>query len=164
MRTALAAKDSDKMLLHAGKETFAVEANIVAEVVEAERFFMLPFAASSPAYSKKKFIKGVITQRDEVIVVVDLNLLLNLYPAQSNEEFDEGPFRVAITKQDASCLGIYWGAKGLSFLWKEGLKNLEFKPSDENYITGVIDPSNKKLRLLDWQRILEETQKLLSCR
>jgi len=114
-------------------------------------------------YPMPGFIKGVITRRGDVIVVVDVGSLFGM-PSVRPSNQNEGTCKIAVLKKDASYLGIYAGAKGLSFLWKEELKNLEFKPLTENYIQGIIDPSGKKIRLLDWQRILEETQKLLSCR
>lgn len=160
--------DGDKLLIYIDDKIFAVEADAVAAVVETERFFMLPSSLgidfkSVPTLRKPEFIKGVITRRGDVIVVVDVGSLFGM-PSVRPSNQNEGTCKVAVLKKDASYLGIYAGAKGLSFLWKEELKNLEFKPLTENYIQGMIDPSGKKIRLLDWQRILEETQKLLSCR
>ena len=142
----------DKLLIYIDDKIFAVDADAVDAVVETERFFMLPMLQS-------KFIKGVITRRGDVVVVVDIGDLFGAPSVQG-----EGRYKVLVLKKDALCLGIYVGAKGLSFLWEEDLKNLEFKPLTENYIHGMIDPSGKKIRILDWQRILEETQRLVSSR
>ena len=142
----------DKLLIYIDDKIFAVDADAVDAVVETERFFMLPMLQS-------KFIKGVITRRGDVVVVVDIGDLFGAPSVQG-----EGRYKVLVLKKDALCLGIYCGSKGLSFLWEEDLKNLEFKPLTENYIQGMIDPSGKKIRILDWQRILEETQRLVSCR
>lgn len=153
--------DGDKLLIHIDDETFAVDADEVAAVIETERFFMLPMLQSISS----KFIKGVITRRGDIIVVIDIGNLFGMPSIQN-----KGPHKVAILKKDASSLGVLTpaeggsGAKKLSFLWKEELAGLEFKPLNEDYIQGMIDPSGKKIRLVDWQKILEETQKLLSCR
>ena len=140
----------DKLLIYIDDKIFAVDADAVAAVVETERFFMLPMLQS-------KFIKGVITRRGDVVVVVDIGDLFGAPSVQG-----EGRYKVLVLKKDALCLGIYYGAKGLSFLWEEDLKDLEFKPLTGDYIQGIIDPSGKKIRILDWQRILEETQQLAS--
>lgn len=151
--------DGDKLLIHIGGETFAVEADAVVAVIETERFFMLPMFQSISS----KFIKGVITRRGDIIVVIDIGNLFGMPPVE-----DKGPHKVAILRNDASSLGILApteggrSAKKLSFLWKEDLAGLEFKPVNEDYIQGVIDPSGKKIRLVDWQKILEETQKAVS--
>ena len=142
----------DKLLIYIDDKIFAVDADAVDAVVETERFFMLPMLQS-------KFIKGVITRRGDVVVVVDIGDLFGAPSVQG-----EGRYKVLVLKKDALCLGIYCGSKGLSFLWEEDLKNLEFKPLTENYIQGMIDPSGKKIRILDWQKILEETQRLVSSR
>lgn len=154
--------DSDKLLIHVDDNIFAVDADAVAAVVETERFFMLPMLTSpSPpngeGHGEAGFIKGVITRRGDVVVVVDIGDIFGVQTVQ-----DEGKYKVIVLKKDALCLGIYYGTKGLSFLWREDLKNLEFKPLTGDYIQGVIDPSGKKIRILDWQRILEEAQQLAS--
>ncbi len=157
--------DGDKLLIHIGDETFAVEADAVAAVMETERFFMLPMFQSISSCKAPEFVKGVITRRGDIIVVIDIGNLFEMPSIQN-----KGPHKVAILKKDASSLGILVPAEGgsgapkLSFLWKEDLAGLEFKPLNEDYIQGVIDPSGKRIRLVDWQKILEETQKLLSCR
>lgn len=151
--------DGDKLLIYIDDKIFAVDADAVAAVVETERFFMLPMIQSNSFFRKPGFIKGVITRRGDVVVVVDIGDLFGAPSVQG-----EGRYKVLVLKKDALCLGIYVGAKGLSFLWEEDLKNLEFKPLTENYIQGMIDPSGKKIRILDWQRILEETQRLVSSR
>ncbi|MDP2682341.1 MAG: chemotaxis protein CheW [Deltaproteobacteria bacterium] len=161
--------DGDKLLIYIDDKIFAVDADTVDALVETERFFMLPmlqshsFSAPYPLHGGGQgavgFIKGVITRRGDVVVVVDIGDLFGAPSVQG-----EGRYKVLVLKKDALCLGIYVGAKGLSFLWEEDLKNLEFKPLTENYIHGMIDPSGKKIRILDWQRILEETQRLVSSR
>ncbi|MBI5874860.1 MAG: chemotaxis protein CheW [Deltaproteobacteria bacterium] len=155
--------DGDKLLMHIGDETFAVEADAVVAVVETERFFILPMFQSASSCKMPEFIKGVITRRGDIIVVIDIGNLFGMPPVQG-----KGPHKVAILKKDASSLGILAPAEGggsakkLSFLWKEELAGLEFKPINEDYIQGMIDPSGKKIRLVDWQKILEETQKVVS--
>lgn len=159
--------DGDKLLIYIDDNIFAVDADAVAAVVETERFFMLPmlqshsFSSPSLPHGERQgeagFIKGVITRRGDVVVVVDIG---ELFGAQTVQ--DEGKYKVIVLKKDALCLGIYYGAKGLSFLWREDLKDLEFKPLTGDYIQGILDPSGKKIRILDWQRILEETQQLAS--
>lgn len=161
-------KDSDKLLISLGNETFAVDADAVAAVVETERFFMLPILQPLAFCPRPGFIKGVITRRGDVVIVIDIRNLMGM-PA-SPDKFDQGqardkgPYRVAIVKKDDATLGAYLGKKELSFLWREDLSGLEFQPSGENYIQGLIDPSGRKIKLLDWQRILEETQRAISCR
>ncbi|MBI3399392.1 MAG: chemotaxis protein CheW [Deltaproteobacteria bacterium] len=145
--------------MNIGRETFAIEADMVVGIVETSRLHLLPFIQAAFPSEKGRFIKGVITQRGEVIIVIGLE---NLFGLPSTQE--ERPYRVAVIKKDAANLGIYVGKKKLSFLWKEELANLEVKPSNENYTLGFIDPSGKRIRLLDWQNILEETQKLLGGR
>lgn len=162
-------RDGDKLLIYSDNEIFAVEANIVVEVLETEQFFMLPVIASPSPHSNREFIKGTMTHRGEVIVVIDLSLLFNSPPSQIGQRDDNtiedgGPCKVAITRKDASSLGIYIGKRKLSFLWKEELSNLELKPSNEDYTLGLIDPSGKKIRLIDWQKILTKTQEVLSNR
>ena len=121
--------------------------------------FSAPYPLHGGGQVAVGFIKGVITRRGDVVVVVDIGDLFGVPSVQG-----EGRYKVLVLKKDALCLGIYVGAKGLSFLWEEDLKNLEFKPLTENYIQGMIDPSGKKIRILDWQKILEETQRLVSSR
>lgn len=159
MTLPTAIKENDKLLMDIGRETFAVEANMVVGIVEANRLHLLPSIHAALPSEKWKFIKGVITQRGEVVVVIGLENLLGLPPTQ-----EERPYRIAIIKKDAATFGIYVGKRELSFLWKEELANLEFKPSNENYTLGFIDPSGKKIRLLDWQTIVEEIQKAISSR
>ncbi|MBI3752522.1 MAG: chemotaxis protein CheW [Deltaproteobacteria bacterium] len=160
--------ENDKLLVSLDNETFAVDADAVAAVVETERFFMLPMLKFPFSCPRPVFIKGVITRRGDVVVVIDIGSLLGITASpdrfNQGQAHDTGPYRVAIMKKDASSLGVYLGKKELSFLWSEDLKSLEFEPSGENYIQGLIDPSGRKIKLLDWQRILEETQKAVSCR
>lgn len=150
--------DGDKLLIHIGCETFAVEADAVAAVIETERFFMLPMFQSGSSCPMPEFVKGVITRLGDVIVVIDIGNLLGIPSVRG-----KGPHKVVILKKDASSLGVLMPAE-ISFLWKEDIAGLEFKPLKEDYILGMIDPSGKKMRLIDWQKILEEVQKLLSCR
>lgn len=150
--------DSDKLLMHMDGETFAVDADAVAAVIETERVFMLPVFQTGSSYPMRGFIKGVITRFGEAIVVIDMERLFGTPP-----ERNYGPYKVIILKKDALSLGMMVSQK-LSFLWKEDLAGLEFKPLSENYIQGMLDPSGKKIRLVDWQKILEETQKTISSR
>lgn len=149
--------DSNKLLICLNSETFAVDANVVAAVVETERFFMLPMVKSQLSHHLPGFIKGVITIRGDAVVVIDILSLLKMPLSQ-----DRAPYKVAVLKKDVSSIGIYLGKKELSFLWKEELKDLEFKPSEEDYIQGIIDPAGKRIKLLDWQKIFEETQRTVS--
>ncbi|MBI5048058.1 MAG: chemotaxis protein CheW [Deltaproteobacteria bacterium] len=170
--------DGDKFLISINDKTFAVDADVVAAVVEVERFFMLPVIQSSSSSLKPRYIKGTITRRGEVIVVIDIEELFGVSSVR-----DKGPYRVAVIKKDTSSLGIVipgavqqskeqqseTGASGsgrerISFIWKEDFNKLEFEPSDENYTLGFIDTAGKKIRLVDCQKILEEIQKLLSRR
>lgn len=170
--------NGDKLLISINNKAFAVDATAVVAVVEVERIFMLPVIQSSSSFQKPGFIKGTITRRGEVVVVIDIGELFEMPSIQG-----KGPYRVAIIKKDALSLGILMPGighhptghlsqigsvgndkDGISFIWKEELDKLEFEPSTENYILGLIDPSGKKIRLLDWQKIFEKTQKLLGCR
>ena len=152
-------KDSDKLLISTDREIFAVDANMVAGIIETKQLHMLPIISSHPALGKTGFIKGVITQRGEVIVVISLENLFKAAPVQNGRTH-----RLVIIKKDASSLGIYVGAKELSFLWKEELSNLEFKQLKKDYIVGLIDPYGKKIQLLDCQKVLEEIHKAISGR
>lgn len=143
-------QEGDKLLVDIGGALYGIEATMVVAIIEVDRFFLLPQIASG---DKKEFLKGVITRRGEVIVVIDLERLLKI-PAAS----DEKPYRVIIVKRDSVYLGMCIGRRELSFLWKEELANLEFKPIGEPYTAGMIDPSGKKIRLLDWQEIFKDTQ------
>ncbi len=149
-------KNSDKMLLYIGDETFAVDVNMVAGIAEAERVFLLPIF-QNPLSAKSGFVKGVVSRREDVIVVVDIGSLWKI-----SHLSDEMPNRIAVIKKDACTLGICMGNKEPSFLWKEQLANLEFKPSSEEYTLGFIDLSGKNIRIIDWQKICEEMQRLLS--
>lgn len=170
--------DGDKLLISINNKAFAVDANAVVAVVDVKRIFMLPVMPSSPSFPKSGFIKGTITRRGEVVVVIDIGELFEMPTIQG-----KGPYRVAIIKKDASSLGILApgaghqskehplemgaagsGEDGISFMWKEEIDKLEVEPSNEDYTLGLIDPSGKKIRLLDWQKIFEKTQKLLGCR
>lgn len=170
--------DGDKLLISINHKIFAIDAHAVVAVVEVERIFMLPVIHSSSSFQKPGFIKGTITRRGEVVVVIDIGELFEMPSIQG-----KGPWRVAVIKKDALSLGILVPGTGhqptghlsqigsigsdkdgISFLWKEELDKLEFEPSNEDYTLGLIDPSGKKIRLIDWQKIFEKTQKLLSCR
>lgn len=160
--------DNDQLLIHMDKDTFAVDANIMTGIIERERFFMLPlfYPPLIPPLSNrnrgelknnKEFIKGVVTQRGEVFTVIDIRSLFEI-PINKNEK----PYRIVLIKKQGFNIGIYIAKSKLSFLWKEEIVSLDFKPSEENYIIGLIDPANKRIIALDWQKILEETQKAIS--
>jgi chemotaxis signal transduction protein len=170
--------DGDKFLISIHDRTFAVDADLVAAVVVVERFFMLTVIQSSLPSLNPRFLKGTITRRGEVIVVIDIEELFGMSSVQG-----KGPHRVAIIKKGTSSLGIVVpsivqrskeqqsetdasgsGREQISFIWKEDVNKLEFEPSDENYTLGFIDPAGKRIRLVDCQKILEEIQKLLSYR
>lgn len=150
--------DDDKLLMQIGGEIFAVDADAVVAVVETGRFFMLPMLQSSSFCPTPNFIKGVITRLGDIIVVIDIAKLFGM-PSAENQR----PYKVIVLKEDASSIGLL-ASSHLSFLWKEELAGLEFKPLKGDYIHGMIDPSGRKIRLIDWQKILEETQKIVSCR
>lgn len=185
--------ENDKLLIAIEDKIFAVSADEVVAVVEAERFFMLPIInpvkgfpvvekeepqmkrvekgpKSSLSYLRPGFIKGIITWRGDVVVVIDIGELFGISPLPA-----EGPYRVVVIKKDTSILGIlaYNAAEvnaaekdeeGISFIWKEELDKLEFKPANEDYTIGWIDPAGKKIRLVDWQKILEVIQNAVSGR
>lgn len=150
--------DGDKLLMHIDGETFAVDADSVAAVIETERIFMLPLFQSASSCPMRGFIKGVITRFGDTIVVIDMRRLFGIL-----SDLNYGHYKVIVLKKDALSLGMLVSQK-ISFLWKEDIAGLEFKPLMEDYIYGMLDPSGKKIRLVDWQKIFEETRKAISCR
>ena len=74
--------DGDKLLISINNKAFAVDANAVVAVVEVARIFMLPVIQSSSSFQKPGFIKGTITRRGEVVVVIDFGELFELTASQ----------------------------------------------------------------------------------
>jgi hypothetical protein len=129
--------DGGKLVFDLDGKRLAVEMRAVLGLVEVPRIFFIPGKADP--------VKGIISNRGEAVVVVDMRMILGLAEAKG------GRNKVIILSEGFRTLGLFIGDGNFSFQWKG-------KPGEDE-----AGDESRDVEALDWTDLFDNTaEKLLT--
>ncbi len=138
----------DRIVLDIRGERFAVDAHLVEYILDVDHFSLIP--------CPPQIIKGAISHRNNIIVIVNLAKLLSL------EDIEEVPGRVVVIGAEAGLVGLYAGKACVSSIWGEECSEMAFLDGGYDFVVGTINPMKENIKLLDCNAIAAMAVKALS--
>lgn len=134
----------DIIIFELNKNKLALELSDVDKIIEVDKVFLMPGAKKA-----NDNIRGVISNKGEVVVIINLATIFN------PEAVNTYPEKIIILKERVKgvtkVLGLSIGAAVISFFWK-------------NEITGDHDATNSdaSFKMLNWKSLYDRTVQALA--
>ncbi|MFQ5900117.1 MAG: chemotaxis protein CheW [Thermodesulfobacteriota bacterium] len=136
---------ANRLLFTFEEEFFCIDIHAVVKIIEGGRFFRLPLAPPE--------IAGVINLKGDLIPAIDPACILNI---RLSSELAENVSALILGKPPRLIGFPLPEQENISFIRKDEYPTTPLRKVEEKYIKGITVWRDNKIRILDWEQIVQD--------